>query len=132
MWHKFSYTNELVGMYNRKFTSRFFYTFCWRKKTYFFFLTTPFSLMYMSKKSQTTVDTPKSAKPEPIFRMVFFKLNLPPRPSTVRMNWKKKLTKKNQLIWIYIISFRNKEKPFNEYIYICNVTHNQLFFFDDN
>ena len=42
--------------------------------------------MYMRRKSQMTVVTPRRARPDPMFRMVFFRLNLPPRPSIVMMN----------------------------------------------
>ena len=36
-------------------------------ETYFFCFTTPFSLMYISKKSQITVETPRRASPETIY-----------------------------------------------------------------
>ena len=42
--------------------------------------------MYMRRKSQMTVVTPRRARPDPMFRMVFSRLNLPPRPSIVMMN----------------------------------------------
>jgi len=53
---------------------------------HFFCLIILLSLMYIRRKSQTTVVTPSSAKPEPTFKMVFFRLNLPPLPSIVMMN----------------------------------------------
>ena len=54
--------------------------------TYFFCFTIPFSLMYINRKSHTIVVTPSNARPDPMFNIVFFKLNCPPRPSTVRRN----------------------------------------------
>lgn len=56
--------------------------------THFFCLIMLFSLMYMRRKSQTTVVTPSSARPDPMFRIVFFRLNWPPRPSIVIRNWR--------------------------------------------
>ncbi len=56
------------------------------KSTHFFCCIILLSLMYMRRKSQTTVVTPRRARPEPTFRMVFFRLNFPPRPSIVMMN----------------------------------------------